>query len=79
MWAVSGKVADTQWFKSLVEAEAFAGFKFKEFVSKLTALRAERDELRIALESLLPLAVHTSPDDVAVHAARAVLAEKEAK
>ena len=45
----------------------------------ITNLRAERDELRAALESLLPLAVHTSPDDVAVHAARAVLAEKEAK
>ncbi len=46
----------------------------------ITALRAERDELRIALESLLPLAVHTSPDDVAVHAARAALVKtKEAK
>ena len=44
-----------------------------------TNLHAERDELRAALKSLLPLAVHTSPDDVAVHAARAALAVKEAK
>ncbi len=49
-------------------------------VKYITNLHAERDELRIALESLLPLAVHTSPDDVAVHAARAALAKtKEAK
>ena len=41
----------------------------------ITNLHAERDELRAALESLLPLAVHTSPDDVAVHAARAALAK----
>jgi len=46
----------------------------------ITNLLAERDELRAALESLLPLAVHTSPDDVAVHAARAALVKtKEAK
>ena len=45
----------------------------------ITNLHAERDELRAALESLLPLAVHTSPDDVAVHAARIALAGKEAK
>jgi len=45
----------------------------------ITNLLAERDELRAALESLLPLAVHTSPDDVAVHVARAALARKEAK
>ena len=40
----------------------------------ITNLLAERDELRAALQSLLPLAVHTSPDDVSVHAARAALA-----
>jgi len=49
-------------------------------VKYITNILAERDELRAALESLLPLAVHTSPDDVAVHAARAALAKtKEAK
>ena len=46
----------------------------------VNAILAERDELRAALESLLPLAVHTSPDDVAVQAARAALVKtKEAK
>ena len=45
----------------------------------ITNLLAERDELRAALQSLLPLAVHTSPDDVSVHAARAALAGKGAK
>ena len=40
----------------------------------ITNLLAERDELRAALQSLLPLAAHASPDDVSVHAARAALA-----
>ncbi len=61
--------------------EAIADAKlFCDSVNELKTLLAERDELRAALESLLPLAVHTSPDDVAVHAARAALVKtKEAK
>ena len=48
-------------------------------LAELAALRAENEKLRAALQSLLPLAVHTSPDDVSVHAARAALAGKGAK
>jgi hypothetical protein len=39
-------------------------------------LVAENAALRAALASLLPLAIHTSPEDVAVHQARAALAGK---
>ena len=43
-------------------------------LAELAALRAENEKLRAALQSLRPLAAHTSPDDVSVHAARAALA-----
>ncbi len=36
-------------------------------------LKLENKQLREALASLLPLAAHTSPQDVAVHTARALL------
>ena len=49
-WAVSGKVADTQWFKTLEAAEKYAGFKFVEPVSELATLRVENKKLRAALE-----------------------------
>jgi hypothetical protein len=44
-------------------------------LQEVESLQATNAALRAALASLLPLAIHTSPEDVAVHHARAALAK----
>ena len=60
--------------KRMTLADVF-GFTGAESAEANARIIAAAPDLLEALRSILPLAVHTSPEDVAVHAARAAIAK----
>jgi len=57
-WAVSGRTNNTQWFKTLAEAESFAGFKFIEPQKKVCITEVEHAALIAVADLTIKMQAH---------------------